>query len=92
MGPAYPQGCRARKSNSLSRIGRWRSSSRRCTGGGLIVAVTFATELGHASRFDSPRQPAIYVGLGPGERWSDEIIRKGGTTVNYGPNRHNRPV
>lgn len=34
----------------------------------LIVAVTFATEIGDVRRFESPRQLMGYVGLVPGER------------------------
>jgi transposase len=46
----------------------------------LIVAATFATEVGDASRFDNPRQLMAYLGLVPGERSSGETIRRGGIT------------
>ncbi|WP_287367625.1 IS110 family transposase [Mesorhizobium sp.] len=46
----------------------------------LIVAVTFATEVGDVSRFDSPRQLMGYLGLVPGERSTGETIRRGGIT------------
>ncbi|SDK65651.1 Transposase [Mesorhizobium muleiense] len=38
----------------------------------LIVAVTFATEVGDVSRFESPRQLMGYLGLVPGERSTGE--------------------
>ncbi|WP_280806614.1 IS110 family transposase [Mesorhizobium sp. LNJC405B00] len=46
----------------------------------LIVAVTFVTEVGDASRFESPRQLMGYLGLVPGERSTGETVRRGGTT------------
>ncbi|ARP67298.1 IS110 family transposase [Mesorhizobium sp. WSM1497] len=46
----------------------------------LIVAVTFATEVGDVSRFESPRQLMGYLGLVPGERSTGETIRRGGIT------------
>lgn len=46
----------------------------------LIVAVTFATEVGDVSRFENPRQLMGYLGLVPGERSTGETIRRGGIT------------
>lgn len=46
----------------------------------LIVAVTFATEVGDVSRFESPRQLMGYLGLVPGERSTGEKVRRGGIT------------
>jgi transposase len=46
----------------------------------LIVAVTFATEVGDVQRFESPRQLMGYLGLVPEERSSGETIRRGGIT------------
>ena len=46
----------------------------------LIVAVTFATEVGDVRRFDSPRQLMGYLGLVPGERSTGETVRRGGIT------------
>lgn len=46
----------------------------------LIVAVTFATEVGDVQRFESPRQLMGYLGLVPGERSSGETVRRGGIT------------
>lgn len=46
----------------------------------LIVAVTFATEIGDMRRFDSPRQLMGYLGLVPSERSTGDTIRRGGIT------------
>jgi transposase len=46
----------------------------------LIVAVTFATEIGDVRRFESPRQLMGYLGLVPGERSTGETVRRGGIT------------
>lgn len=46
----------------------------------LIVAVTFATEVGDVSRFESPRQLMGYLGLVPGERSTGETVRRGAIT------------
>lgn len=39
----------------------------------LIVAVTFATEVGGVTRFESPRQLMGYLGLVPSERSTDGV-------------------
>ncbi|MEQ5789303.1 IS110 family transposase [Erythrobacter sp. NFXS35] len=46
----------------------------------LIVAVTFATEVGDVRRFDSPGQLMGYLGLVPSERSTGDTIRRGGIT------------
>ena len=46
----------------------------------LIVAVTFATEVGDVTRFESPRQLMGYLGLVPGERSTGETVRRGAIT------------
>jgi transposase len=46
----------------------------------LIVAVTFATEIGDISRFESPRQLMAYLGLVPSERSTGDSVRRGGIT------------
>ena len=46
----------------------------------LIVAVTFVTEVGDVSRFESPRQLMGYLGLVPSERSTGDTIRRGGIT------------
>lgn len=55
----------------------------------IIVAVTFATEIGDVGRFESPRQLMGYLGLDPGERSTGATIRRGGLTkVGNGRVRH----
>ena len=46
----------------------------------LIVAVTFATEVGDVQRFENPRQLMGYLGLVPGERSTGATVRRGGIT------------
>jgi len=46
----------------------------------LIVAVTFAVEIGDLSRFDSPRQLMAYLGLVPSERSTGDAVRRGSIT------------
>lgn len=46
----------------------------------LIVAVTFATEVGDARRFENPRQLMGYLGLVPSERSTGNTVRRGGIT------------
>lgn len=46
----------------------------------LIVAVTFATEIGDPRRFESPRQLMSYLGLVPSERSTGDTVRRGGIT------------
>ncbi|MBB3452799.1 transposase [Rhizobium sp. BK313] len=46
----------------------------------LVVAVTFATEVGDVTRFESPRQLMGYLGLVPGERSTGETVRRGAIT------------
>src|SRR5919112_510152 len=46
----------------------------------LIVAVTFATEVGDVTRFENPCQLMGYLGLVPSERSSGDTVRRGGIT------------
>ena len=46
----------------------------------LIVAVTFATEVGDVTRFENPRQLMGYLGLVPSERSTGDTVRRGGIT------------
>jgi transposase len=46
----------------------------------LIVAVTFATEIGDLRRFESPRQLMGYLGLVPSERSTGDTVRRRGIT------------
>jgi transposase len=46
----------------------------------LIVAVTFAAEVGDVTRFESPRQLMGYLGLVPSERSTGDTVRRGGIT------------
>lgn len=46
----------------------------------LIVAVTFVTEVGDVTRFESPRRLMGYLGLVPGERSTGDTVRRGGIT------------
>src|SRR5271165_1955268 len=46
----------------------------------LIVAVTFATEVGDVQRFENPRQLMGYLGLVPEERSTGATVRRGGIT------------
>ena len=46
----------------------------------LIVAVTFAAEVGDVQRFESPRPLMGYLGLVPQERSTGQTVRRGGIT------------
>jgi len=46
----------------------------------LIMAVTFAGEIGDLRRFDSPRQLMGYLGLVPSERSTGDTVRRGRIT------------
>jgi transposase len=46
----------------------------------LIVAVTFAGEIGDMRRFDSPRQLMGFLGLVPSERSTGDTVRRGRIT------------
>jgi transposase len=46
----------------------------------LIVAATFASEIGDLRRFKNPRQLMAYLGLVPTERSTGDRIRRGGIT------------
>lgn len=46
----------------------------------LIVAVTFAAEIGDVRRYENPRQLMGYLGLVPSERSTGSTVRRGGIT------------
>ena len=46
----------------------------------LVVAVTFAAEIGDVTRFANPRQLMGYLGLVPTERSTGATVRRGGIT------------
>jgi transposase len=46
----------------------------------LVVAATFAVEIGDIRRFESPRRLMGYIGLVPEERSTGESIRRGSIT------------
>jgi hypothetical protein len=47
----------------------------------IVVAVTFAAEIGDVRRFDNARQVTAFVGLVPSERSTGESVRRGGLTL-----------
>lgn len=47
----------------------------------LIVAVTFAVEVGDVRRFDTPRQLMAFLGLVPSERSTGDSVKRGGLTL-----------
>lgn len=47
----------------------------------LIVATTFAVEIGDVRRFDNPRQLMAFLGLVPCERSTGDSIKRGGLTL-----------
>lgn len=46
----------------------------------LVVATTFATEIGDPRRFENPRQLMAYLGLVPSERSTGDTVRRGRIT------------
>lgn len=46
----------------------------------LVVAATFATEIGDITRFENPRQLMGYLGLVPSERSTGATVKRGGIT------------
>ena len=56
------------------------SSLQTLRGVELIVAVTFAAEIGDPRRFENPRQLMAYLGLVPSERSTGDTVRRGGIT------------
>jgi len=47
----------------------------------LMVATTFAAEIGDVRRFDNPRQLMAFLGLVPSERSTGESVRRAGLTL-----------
>jgi transposase len=56
------------------------SSLQTLRGVELIVAVTFAAEIGDPRRFENLRQLMAYLGLVPSERSTGDTVRRGGIT------------
>jgi len=50
-------------------------------GTSFLVAVTFAAEIGHVRRFDTPRQLMAFLGLVPAESSTGDTIRRKGLTL-----------
>jgi transposase len=46
----------------------------------ILVAATFAVEVGDIRRFDSPRQLMAFLGLVPSERSTGDSVKRGGIT------------
>ena len=46
----------------------------------LVIAVTFAAEVGDITRFENPRQLMGYLGLVPSERSTGSTVKRGGIT------------
>jgi transposase len=47
----------------------------------LIVAATFAVEVGDVRRFENPRQLMAFLGLVPSERSTGESVKRGSLTL-----------
>ena len=47
----------------------------------LLVAATFAVEVGDVRRFDNPRQLMAFLGLVPSERSTGDSVKRGGLTL-----------
>lgn len=76
--------------HKLSREERYRSpcdTLRRLPGVGLLVAMTFLTEMGDLTRFDNRRQVAAYLGLCPASYESGETNDRKGRITRQGPAR-----
>jgi transposase len=50
-------------------------------GASLLVAVTFAAEIGDVRRFDTPRQLMSFLGLVPAESSTGDTVRRKGLTL-----------
>jgi transposase len=57
------------------------SADQALRGVSVLVAVTFASEVGDGRRFDSPRQLMAFMGLVPSERSTGDTVRRGGLTL-----------
>jgi transposase len=75
---------------ALSRTGRYRVACqelRKLPGVGLLVAMTFLTEMGDLGRFHNRREVAAYVGLCPSSFESGEASDRKGRITRQGPAR-----
>tara|TARA_R110000744_G_scaffold186740_1_gene306140 strand:+ start:96 stop:1280 length:1185 start_codon:yes stop_codon:yes gene_type:complete len=74
----------------LSRESRYKVSCaelRKMPGVGLLVAMTFLTEMGDLNRFENRRQVAAYLGLCPSSNESGEKNDRKGRITRQGPAR-----
>ena len=74
----------------LSREDRYKvpcAELRKITGVGLLVAMTFLTEMGDLNRFDNRRQVAAYMGLCPSSNESGQRNDRKGRITRQGPAR-----
>lgn len=75
---------------SLSQTDRYRRSCRelrKIPGVGLMVAMTFLTEMGDLTRFHNRREVAAYLGLCPSSHESGEKNDRKGRITRQGPSR-----
>lgn len=75
---------------ALSRTDRYRSGCeelRKLPGVGLLVAMTFLTEMGDLERFHNRREVAAYLGLCPSSFESGEASDRKGRITRQGPAR-----
>ena len=74
----------------LSQCERYRDASRdlqQLAGVGLLVAMTFLTEMGDLTRFENRREVAAYLGLCPSSHESGERNDRKGRITRQGPAR-----
>jgi len=75
---------------SLSQEPRYKASHaelRKIPGVGLLVAMTFLTEMGDLTRFHNRREVAAYLGLCPASYESGETTNRKGRITRQGPAR-----
>ena len=76
--------------SKLSKESRYKvpcAELRKLPGVGLLVAMTFLTEMGDLTRFDNRRQVAAYLGLCPSSNESGEKSDRKGRITRQGPAR-----
>ena len=76
--------------SALSKQDRYRDACqelRKLPGVGLLVAMTFLTEMGDCERFSNRRQVAAYLGLCPASYESGEADDRKGRITRQGPSR-----
>jgi transposase len=57
-----------------------RTAYQAMRGVSILVAATFAVEVGDVRRFDNPRQLMAFLGLVPSERSTGDSVKRGGLT------------